>query len=350
MRTSVLKNASFVDVLMVTYNHEKYIEQAICSVLSQKCEFDFRLIIGDDASNDRTSEICKKYSEKYPGMIFLLRSKSNLGLIKNYKQVFDLIQAKYVAILEGDDFWTDNNKLSKQINILEKDASVGLVYTGFNVLYENGTIKRAYSVREKSWNNYIYTEMLTGKLRIPASITSCFRSEIMQKYFDFDYFINNDFQTLDAPLWYEIAYHSRICFIPDITACYRVLSTSISNNNNLERQEAFRDTSIRTIKYYYNKYPVDKYSEDECLTNRYYLLTQVYLKHKAFGKAKLTSEKMKLNKPKYFFIWFFAHYKLLMPLFNFYFSGISVCSSAKQLIYKAQLRLCKTYNRSYDKT
>ena len=112
-----------VAVYMITYNHENYIAQAIDSVLTQKTTFPIKIFIGEDCSTDRTAAICLKYKEKNPGKIEVTFNKQNIGPKNNAKQIFQacfVSGAKYIAMLEGDDYWTDPNKLQLQADFLEK--------------------------------------------------------------------------------------------------------------------------------------------------------------------------------------------------------------------------------------
>lgn len=109
-----------VSVVMVTYNHEKYISKAIESVLMQKVDFDYELLIGDDVSPDSTVKILMEYKEKFPNKIKLFLRNENLGSTKNICDLFNNSSGKYIAILEGDDYWTDESKLQKQVDYLEE--------------------------------------------------------------------------------------------------------------------------------------------------------------------------------------------------------------------------------------
>lgn len=115
-----MKN-NVVDVIMITYNHEKYIEKSVRSVLNQETNFDFSIIIGEDCSTDSTRDILLKLKKEYPDKIHLVLHDENIGSKNNLKSVEEKCKSSYIAILEGDDFWTDNKKLQKQIDFLEKN-------------------------------------------------------------------------------------------------------------------------------------------------------------------------------------------------------------------------------------
>lgn len=108
-----------VSVCVITYNHEKYIEQAIQSILSQEFFEPIEIIIGDDCSTDKTQEICKGLQEKFPSIIKLNRSSTNIGVMANFISTLEKAKGKYIALCDGDDYWTDNLKLKKQVDFLE---------------------------------------------------------------------------------------------------------------------------------------------------------------------------------------------------------------------------------------
>lgn len=116
-----------VSVAMISFNHEKYIEQALESVLMQKTNFKFEIIIGDDCSTDKTQEIVSKYCNKYPGLIKGILRNKNIGALNNVYDVFTRCKGKYIAILEGDDYWTSNTKLQKQFEVLEHNPQLSAV-------------------------------------------------------------------------------------------------------------------------------------------------------------------------------------------------------------------------------
>jgi glycosyltransferase involved in cell wall biosynthesis len=108
-----------VSVCMITYNHEKFIAQAIESVMMQQTCFEYELVIGEDCSTDKTREICIAYREKYPNKIKLLLREKNLGMMSNFIQTIQSCQGQYIALCEGDDYWISPHKLQKQVDFLD---------------------------------------------------------------------------------------------------------------------------------------------------------------------------------------------------------------------------------------
>lgn len=114
-------SAPMVSVAVIAYNVGKYISETIESVLSQKTNFKFELVIGEDCSTDNTREIILEYQKKYPNIIKPLLHQKNLGLTPNSVATQNACKGKYIALLDGDDYWTDDNKLQQQVAFLEKN-------------------------------------------------------------------------------------------------------------------------------------------------------------------------------------------------------------------------------------
>ncbi len=127
-----------VSVMMVTYNHEKYIEQAIQSVLNQNTNFKYELLIGEDCSTDCTREIVERYQVKYPQIIKIVRHNKNVGALKNEAELRQRCRGQYIAVLEGDDYWIYCDKLKRQVEFLDRHPEYIGVSHNVKVLGENG--------------------------------------------------------------------------------------------------------------------------------------------------------------------------------------------------------------------
>lgn len=123
-----------VSILMITYNHEKYIERAINSVIKQNVDFTYELIIGDDHSSDNTKVICEGFQNKYPAIVRYERNFENIGMQQNFLKTYKRCSGKYIALLEGDDEWVANDKLKKQVELLEYRQDVILCYSNAYIL------------------------------------------------------------------------------------------------------------------------------------------------------------------------------------------------------------------------
>lgn len=125
-----------ISVILLSFNHEKYISKAIDSILDQQFTGNWELIIGDDCSNENTKIIINKYASQYPELIKSYSNVKNLGLSKNYEKAVHIAKGKYIAYLESDDYWTDNFKLQKQYNFLEINSQFVLAFHDFVLIDE----------------------------------------------------------------------------------------------------------------------------------------------------------------------------------------------------------------------
>lgn len=126
-----------VSVLVLAYNHEPYLEQCLESVLSQEIGFHVEVLIGEDGSSDGTLSIARKFEREHPGVISVLSSPVNLGLYENYRRVLESARGRFIAYLEGDDYWLPG-KLSKQVAFLQRVEDCAAVYSNAVVVDRNG--------------------------------------------------------------------------------------------------------------------------------------------------------------------------------------------------------------------
>lgn len=111
-----------VSICCVTYNHERYIVQAIESFLKQQTNFEYEIIIGEDCSTDRTREIVRKLKKIFPTIIKVITSENNVGAKQNFTRIQKVAKGKYIALCEGDDYWIDPFKLQKQVDFMESHS------------------------------------------------------------------------------------------------------------------------------------------------------------------------------------------------------------------------------------
>ena len=131
-----------VSVMLITYNHEKYIEQALDSVLMQETDFDFEINVIEDCSTDRTQEIVMRYVRRYPDIVKPFFNKKNIGFKvtqKNFYRGFRTLTGEYFAILEGDDYWTSPHKLQRQVDFLDTHPDFAICAHNTIKVYDDGT-------------------------------------------------------------------------------------------------------------------------------------------------------------------------------------------------------------------
>jgi glycosyltransferase involved in cell wall biosynthesis len=219
-----------VSVFCPTYNHEKYIAQAIEGFLMQKVNFPIEIIIHDDASTDKTAQVIKEYETKYPQLFkCLYQSENQLSKDRSYliKTCFRIARGTYIALCEGDDFWTDPYKLQKQVDFLEANKDFAICFHNMKVIYDDGREthlsnppdqKEVTTIEDLADGNYIYTG-------------SCvFRNGLIKEFPGW----YNSSPVGDYVLHMLNAQHGRIKFLPDIMGVYRVHKGGLWGNKNYE--------------------------------------------------------------------------------------------------------------------
>ena len=164
-----LVEAPAVSVLMLTYNHCRYIEQAVASVLAQRTDQPFELLIGDDGSSDGTLELCKQLQSQYPATIRLITSASNEGIPRNFLRVLFRCRAPLVALLEGDDYWIEPTKLQQQQDLIGANPGYSMVATATENRINGLGGDRSLSLADLSRRYLVHTSslMFRKELAIP---------------------------------------------------------------------------------------------------------------------------------------------------------------------------------------
>jgi glycosyltransferase involved in cell wall biosynthesis len=126
-----------VSVLLTTYNHENFISQAVDSVLMQETHFDFEIIIMEDCSTDGTRDIVEEYQRKHPNLIRLILSETNRNDNTNFVTAWQTASSQYIAILDGDDYWTSSKKLQKQVDFLDEHPEFAMCFHDAAIIYED---------------------------------------------------------------------------------------------------------------------------------------------------------------------------------------------------------------------
>lgn len=206
-----------VSIFLLTYNQEQFIAQTINSILMQKANFNFQIVIGEDCSADGTRSICKTFAEKYSNKIKLLPAlEKNIGLIANYMRTIKACEGKYIAICDGDDYWIDENKLQKQVSFLEDNPNYSIVYSKLKKLFPDGTFKESVQRKFKQAGDF---DDLVFENVIP-SVTVLFRNR--QNISVVPTWITN-FPYGDWPTYLWILKDGgKIHFMDEITAVYRM--------------------------------------------------------------------------------------------------------------------------------
>ena len=228
-----------VSVCMTAYNHAPYIGRAIEGVLSQRTTFAVELVLSDDCSPDGTGAICRDYAARYPDRIRLLTGDVNVGMRANYRRTIEACRGRYVAMCDGDDWWSDPRKLQLQAALLESDPSCGLCYTRARNYYQNTGLTEPD--HEEHFTDF---DHLLCRLTIANCATLARRDLIARYYAEVRPDEHPEWLTDDAPMWLWFSVRSRISYLPDITAVHRRLPDSVSHSTAYCKRIAFCDSLI----------------------------------------------------------------------------------------------------------
>lgn len=213
-----------VSICIITYNQAKYISEALDSILSQETDFEYEILINDDASTDETQEILKDYQLRFPERVFpILQTENQRSKIMGAVQYrFNLSRArgKYIAICDGDDYWTDTRKLQKQVDLLEEREDIAMCFHPVELYNEEkGVLEKNYlskapmglsNIEDLAQGNYIHSPSAFMRNVFGQFPESLLRSPIAD-YVNYMY----------------VATHGLIYQLPEAMAVYRVHGNGI---------------------------------------------------------------------------------------------------------------------------
>ena len=151
-----------LSIAIITYNHERFISQALESILTQRVNFDYEIVIGEDCSTDGTQRVIEEFRQRYPEKINCIQKKRNVGAIRNFAETTSACRGKYVAFLEGDDYWAVTDKLQKQVDFLDAHSECAICCGRVRALHETGTEGFDIPIRHEM----VFPEMPAGTYTI----------------------------------------------------------------------------------------------------------------------------------------------------------------------------------------
>jgi glycosyltransferase involved in cell wall biosynthesis len=248
-----MKKDMKVSILTITYNHSEYISQAIESFLMQKTDFAFEVIIADDASTDNNQEIIRSFQQKYPNIIKPILRNENIGMNQNFVDAVNHCSGKYIALCEGDDYWTDPLKLQKQVDFLEANEDYGLICTNYDKYFQDiGLLKRGVFTKYK--NNISYDAYLLDRSSIGTQ-TVLIKNGIIKDYFN-EVGLNRISSWIvgDTSIWLYAAIKYKIKVLNESTAVYRILNNSACHFESAEKHLAFVKKGLEIPQYFISRY------------------------------------------------------------------------------------------------
>ncbi len=269
-------NEPLLSIYCITYNHRNYIVGAIESFLMQKTTFSFKIVIGEDCSTDGTKEIVLEYAKKYPDIIRVITSKKNVGAINNSIRTLNACKGKYIAICEGDDYWTDPLKLQKQVDFLEENPDYSLCFHNTLILYDDKSHPPRYFC-SKYQKKVSIVEDVIKKWFIPSA------SMVIRK------------NMLELPSWFNKVYNGdwtlhlllslkgKIGYLDEVMSVYRK-SLNPCSLSNVYKGKAFiiNQEQIKILQFY-NEYTEFRYNE--LIQNKIIILRKLIRR----GKLKISN-------------------------------------------------------------
>ena len=274
-----------VSIHCLAYNQEAFICKCLDGFVMQKTNFRFEAIVHDDASTDRTSDIIREYAEKYSDIIKPIFETENQyskggGLLQRIMD--ENTHGKYIAICEGDDYWTDPLKLQKQVDFLESNPDYGMCYTKSFKLYKNK--KRGI------WGDEDCSFAGLIDFKIIPTLSRLDRRSIYEQYLVEINPYEREWCMGDFPVVLYYAIKSKIHLINEITCVYRVTDNSASHSKDINKLLFFYDKADAIRYFFINKYIKDNNERNSLLQlvkkNEINYKINLYIQYNDYENAK----------------------------------------------------------------
>jgi len=238
-QSSIINNQSpaetpLVSIVCITYNQEKYIGEALDSLLMQQTSFPYEIIVADDVSSDGTQAICEKYAKRYPEIIHYIRREKNVGGMMNEYMAVQEAKGKYIAFCEGDDYWIDVNKLQQQVDFLESHPDYSLCATRFYSEYTDGRRElNPHVLFEQYPEGYTITNRENLFIEWSTQqVTLLWRKELEE----YDFLLTHYAFARDTHMCYHLLKRGKGYCLPMISAVYRRSGEGVYSSQSLLNQ------------------------------------------------------------------------------------------------------------------
>lgn len=310
MIQKMMRELPIVSVCMITYNHEKYIEEAINGVLMQECDFEIELILANDCSTDKTDEVIQNILKTHPraSIIKYFKHEQNLGMMPNFIFALQQCEGKYIAMCEGDDYWIDSLKLQKQVGFLEDN--IKYISHSHNVFFKDE--------RNQESIPSLFSKLPTRDLLIDdvcplrcfhtASLT--FRKSAIIN-FNFE-FLANKILSGDKYIYLNLFLQGSMFYEETPMAFYRRHEGGASTSEKLVQ---FLNSDVKLYNYFVNKVDIELKNKIKEAANYYKVERFNYL----------------MNE------------KLSLKLIIYYFKLISILNASKHLRFNKFKRLSRNF-------
>lgn len=267
-------NKPLVSICCLAYNHEKYISECLDGFLMQKVDFDFEILIHDDASTDNTAEIIKIYQTKYPEIIKPIYQKENQyskGVSPTFKYNFPRSKGKYIAMCEGDDYWTDPFKLQKQVDFLETHKDYIITSGGYiskhNGLKRNIIMESISGIEEETDAGFTFNLESGGWLT--KTLTAVFRnrSDIFKKLNQYTY-------SRDIHLFYHLLKEGKGYYHKEIFGLYNIHDGGVNS---------LKQGKVNILAFYNSQKEIYKFNKENITRKKALAGTLSYFNYELYN-------------------------------------------------------------------
>lgn len=245
-----------VSIVMPVYNHDRFLRQALDSVLMQKTNFNYELIVGEDCSPDSCRDIIKEYEPLFDGKMIPIYRDKNIGAEDNVADCIKKCRGKYLAYLEGDDYWTNENKLQVEVDFLDTHPEYMCVFHNNEIVDIEGK-QQGLHFKRKDFHDYSVVDV--EEYRLPGHTSTCLErndSESKLKLQKYDY-LSKKYKRIPPdripPLVYLAI--SKVGVLPDCMSAYRLYIEENGTNWTSQNEGRFNTDPLH---YYFIKRDMEK--------------------------------------------------------------------------------------------
>jgi glycosyltransferase involved in cell wall biosynthesis len=229
------RESPLVSVCLITYNHANFIKEAIESVLMQETDFNFEIIISDDCSTDGTRIIIDEYLVNYPEKIKINPISSNIGMVANWISAVKFCKGKYIALLEGDDYWIDNEKLQKQVRFMIENPVYSIVAHDVKVIRESELVEADSLEHYSNDHDFTLNDLVTKQIFLQTASIIFLRSGLSE----FPSWVNYKVKSIDFVLYLMLLKNGKGHYLAKIMSVYRMHTAGISHTTWKNRENRF---------------------------------------------------------------------------------------------------------------
>ena len=291
-----------VSICFITYKHEDFIRESLDSILAQETNFDFEIIIGEDHSPDSTAQIVQEYAKRYPNKIKAYIRPQNIGAKNNFLHCFFDCRGEYIVHIEGDDFWTDPQKLQRQVEFLDSHPHASACFHNAQIIYEDNSQRPSELINPKDQKPWTQSQDFLVEKETWFMATA---AVMMRRKFAHslpEWFLHS--KSGDIPLYVILAEQGPIGYLPEVMSVYRKNEGGISMTDHVHSEAFIKNRIFMYSKI--NEYTHKKYDHlIRPILQDYFLMRRECLENKGHWIKSLTyfCQATRLNPPKSFKAW-----------------------------------------------